>query len=135
MGKKGRRRRKKKRTSVTDSLPFYDHENAESYSTEELENLVQKIPPLLKSLQADIMASTSELRLLREEEAPDVDQLQVSDRLINLYYDQQQLFMMMGHITVDQCKRYKEIAVEKERALEEHLNKHRVGPAHKAQLG
>lgn len=115
-----------------ESLPFYDHQNAESYSTEELEELVQKIPPLLKSLQADIMASTSELRLLREEEASDASQLQVSDRLIHLYYDQQQLFMMMGHITVDQCKRYKMVAVEKEKALEEHLNKHRVRSSHKS---
>ena len=106
-----------------DILPFFDHQNAESYSTEELEELVQKIPPLLQSLQADIMASTSELRLLREEEVPDADQLRVSNRLVELYYDQQQLFMMMGHITVDQCKRYKMVAVEKEKALEEYRKK------------
>lgn len=119
MGKKGQRRKKKKRSSVMDDLPFYDHQNSDSYSTEQLEELVGKIPPLLKSLQADIMASTSELRLLRDEGATDADKLRVADRLIHLYYDQQQLFMMMGHITVDQCKRYKEIAVEKQKALDE----------------
>ena len=108
-----------------DFLPFYDHQNAESYSTKELEELVQKIPPLLHSLQADIMASTSELRLLREEEVPDADQLRVSNRLLELYYDQQQLFMMMGHITVDQCKRYKMIAVEKDEQLKKVLEKQR----------
>lgn len=102
-----------------DSLPFYDHQNSDSYSTEQLEELVGKIPPVLKSLQADIMASTSELQLLRDEGATDEEKLRVADRLIHLYYDQQQLFMMMGHITVDQCKRYKAIAVEKQKALDE----------------
>ena len=126
MGKKGRRRRKKKRTSIMDSLPFFDRSNIDSYSTEELEELVRKIPPLLQSLQEDLMASTSELRLLREEGAPESAQLHVSDRLIHLYHDQQQLFMMMGHITVDQCKRYKMIAEEKEEQLKKVLERERA---------
>lgn len=99
--------------------PTYDPSKADSYSMEELEDLVQKIPPILKNIQAEISARISEMSLFKEEEGTEKEQLAAAKEALKLYKGQQQLFVIMGHITVDQCKKYKKMAVEKERILAE----------------
>ena len=124
MGKKGRRKKKSKKHRALEELPYYDHKNPEAYTVQQIEELVDKIPPLLQTIQADIKSRTNELLLYENEEGTEKEQLEVAKATIRLYHDQQQLFMMMGHITVDQCKKYKSIALEKERLLEEWKRAH-----------
>ena len=125
MGKKARRRKKKQQSkNLLDGLPTYDPCQADKYSVHQLEEMVGKIPTLVKTVQDEITSRKNEMLLYENEEGAEKEQLKVAKVMLELYSDQQQLFMMMGHITVDQCKRYKRMALEKERLLEEWKRAH-----------
>lgn len=118
MGKKGRRQKKKK-TSNEVPLPTYDRNK--SYSLGELEELVRKIPPILKNIQDEISTRINEINLYEEEDGTEKEQLAAAKEALKLYHKQQNLFITMGHLTVDQCKKHKSMAMEKERLLKELL--------------
>ena len=125
MGKKGPRRKKKQQSkNLLDELPPYDPFQGDKYSVHQLEEMVEKIPKLLKTVQDEINSRKNEMLLYENEEGAEKEQLTVAKVMLGLYSDQQQLFMMMGHITVDQCNRYKRMALENERLLKEWKRAH-----------
>jgi hypothetical protein len=109
-----KKKKKKKKEKTFD--PFaYDHTHPENYSIEDLEKIMEKIPATLQTLAKDTMAKMAEMDLYETAE----EKLVVATEIIKLYDTKTGLLMTAGHISLDQCRKYKQKADEKEKLYDD----------------
>jgi len=113
--KKQKKKRNKKRGKVVEDPFAYDHQHPENYSIEDLEKIMDKIPATVQHLANDILAKVMEMELY---ETPK-EKLVVANEIIKLYDKKTGLLMTAGHISLDQCRKYKKKADEKAQLYDE----------------
>lgn len=112
MGKKKKKRGKKEKT--VDAFA-YDHAHPEKYSIDDLEKIMDKIPATLQTLAKETIAKIAEMELYETAE----EKLVVAREIIKLYDKKTGLLMTAGHISLDQCRKFKRKADEKEKLYED----------------
>jgi len=93
----------------------YDHEHPENYTSQDLDELMTDVPLATSEIGKEINAKKAEIELydnLKDKLAAALETIQ----LLEIYG---KLVTTAGHITLDQCKKYKHKADEKDRRLKE----------------